>query len=54
VVKDVLFPRSGLQERVENFSGFYAKWGPRFIAELLHHSLALEQQFTILTALAQP
>lgn len=53
-VKDVLFPRNGLQERVENFSGFYAKWGPRFMAELLHHSLALEQQFTILTALAQP
>jgi bacillithiol synthase len=52
-LKDALFPRNGLQERVENFSGFYAKWGPDFITELLRHSLALEQQFTILTASAQ-
>lgn len=52
-LKDVLFPRNGLQERVENFSGFYAKWGKDFLAELLQHSLALEQQFTILTISAQ-
>jgi bacillithiol biosynthesis cysteine-adding enzyme BshC len=47
-LKAVLFPGNGLQERVENFSGFYAKWGERFIEELYQNSLALEQQFTIL------
>jgi len=47
-VKDVLFPGGGLQERTENFSGFYAKWGRSFLSELLQHSLALEQEFTIL------
>ncbi len=51
-IKNVLFPNNGLQERVENFSGFYAKWGQNFLAELLRHSLALEQQFTILTVSA--
>lgn len=48
-VKEVLFPGNGLQERVENFSGFYAKWGKGFLEQLLKHSLALEQKFTILT-----
>ncbi|MFL5738925.1 MAG: bacillithiol biosynthesis cysteine-adding enzyme BshC [Flavisolibacter sp.] len=47
-IKSVLFPNNGLQERVENFSGFYAKWGEAFIDELYHHSLSLEQEFTIL------
>lgn len=47
-IKDVLFPLDGLQERVENFSGFYAKWGRSFIEELLKNSLALEMEFTIL------
>lgn len=49
VLKEALFPGNGLQERVENFSGFYARWGRSFIGGLLQHSLALEQQFTILT-----
>jgi bacillithiol biosynthesis cysteine-adding enzyme BshC len=48
-IKEVLFPGDGLQERVENFSWFYAKWGSSFIEELLKSSLALEQEFTILT-----
>jgi len=47
-LKAVLFPNDGLQERVENFSRFYAKWGRDFIAELYKNSLALEQQFTVL------
>lgn len=54
VLKEALFPNNGLQERVENFSGFYAKWGKSFVAHLLRHSLALEQQFTILTVEDQP
>jgi bacillithiol biosynthesis cysteine-adding enzyme BshC len=48
-IKEALFPRNGLQERVENFSSFYAKWGKSFIDELYKNSLALEQQFTILS-----
>ena len=51
-IKEVLFPNDGLQERVENFSGFYAKWGGVFIEELLKNSLALEQQFCILTEIS--
>ena len=48
-LKEVLFPNDGLQERVENFSRFYAKWGRSFIEELLKDSLVLEQEFTVLT-----
>ena len=47
-IKEVLFPNDGLQERVENFSGYYAKWGRGFMEALLQHSQALEQEFTIL------
>jgi bacillithiol biosynthesis cysteine-adding enzyme BshC len=50
-IKEVLFPNDGLQERVENFSWFYAKWGKGFIEELYKNSLMLEQEFTILTEL---
>jgi bacillithiol biosynthesis cysteine-adding enzyme BshC len=48
-IKEALFPGDGLQERVENFSWFYAKWGRGFIEELYEGSLALEQEFCILT-----
>jgi uncharacterized protein YllA (UPF0747 family) len=47
-LKEQLFPLNGLQERVENFSSFHAKWGPAFIDELLLHSPAMEQQFVVL------
>jgi bacillithiol biosynthesis cysteine-adding enzyme BshC len=47
-IKQALFPNDGLQERVENFSLFYAKWGRGFIEELYKNSLALEQEFMIL------
>ncbi len=47
-LKAHLFPRENLQERVENVSGFYAKWGSGFIDELLEHSLSLEQRFVVL------
>ena len=47
-IREVLFPGNQLQERVENFSGFYAKWGKSFIEELYKNSLALEQRFCIL------
>ena len=47
-IKTALFPNKGLQERVENISGFYANWGRSFIDELYKNSLTLEQKFTIL------
>lgn len=48
-LKAALFPNDGLQERVENFSRFYAKWGAGFLRALYVHSLALEGEFTLLT-----
>jgi bacillithiol biosynthesis cysteine-adding enzyme BshC len=47
-IKSSLFPGNGLQERVENFSSFQAKWGTAFIEEILNHSLSLEQTFMLL------
>lgn len=46
-IKQQLFPGNGLQERKESFLGFYAKWGPGFIDELIHHSLSLDQEFVV-------
>lgn len=47
-LKAVLFPGDGLQERTENISYFYAKWGSGFLDQLLEHSLCFEQEFVIL------
>lgn len=47
-VKENLFPKNGLQERIENISYFYAKWGSDFIHQLCVHSLNLEQEFVII------
>jgi uncharacterized protein YllA (UPF0747 family) len=43
-----LFPRDGLQERVENFMPFYARHGREWIRQLYQASLAMDQQFTFL------
>jgi uncharacterized protein YllA (UPF0747 family) len=48
-VKQALFPLNSLQERIENFMPFYAKWGKEFINIIYEHSLTLEQEFGILT-----
>ena len=48
-LKQALFPLNGLQERVENFSSFHAKWGRVFIDEVLKNSLTLEQEFIVLS-----
>ena len=45
---EALLPGGGLQERKENFSLYYAKWGRPFIEGLYQASPSLEQQFTIL------
>lgn len=50
-VKNQLFPGNGLQERVENISGYYAIWGKQFIDNLYAKSPELQQEFTVLTAL---
>jgi bacillithiol biosynthesis cysteine-adding enzyme BshC len=48
VIRAALFPRNGLQERVDNFMPWYALWGKEFIQKVYDHSLTLEQQFVIL------
>lgn len=47
-VKQQLFPKGNLQERIDNILPFLASWGPGFIAMLYRHSYALEQQFVVL------
>jgi bacillithiol biosynthesis cysteine-adding enzyme BshC len=49
VLKSALFPNDNLQERVDNFMPYYAKWGADFIDTLYEHSLSLEQEFVVLT-----
>ena len=48
-IKNKLFPQNGLQERVDNFMPYYAKYGPEFIKTLYEHSPALEKNFVVLT-----
>ena len=47
-LKSQLFPHDNLQERIENFMPFYAKWGNGFIKAIYQNSLGLEQEFVIL------
>jgi bacillithiol synthase len=47
-IKSVLFPGNGLQERIENITTYYSKWGSIFIEELYKNAPEIEQQFTIL------
>ena len=47
-IKEHLFPKNGLQERIDNISYYYAKWGREFIHLLYQQSLNLEQEFVIL------
>jgi bacillithiol biosynthesis cysteine-adding enzyme BshC len=48
-IKEKLFPKNGLQERIENFMYHYAKWGKDFIQQAYQHSLSLEQEFVIMS-----
>ncbi|MGB4399645.1 MAG: bacillithiol biosynthesis BshC, partial [Daejeonella sp.] len=47
-LKTQLFPRSGLQERTENFGLFYVKYGRSFIDALIESFKPLDQKFTII------
>ena len=46
-MKANLFPNNLLQERVENFMPFYARWGKDFIKVIYDNSLVFEQEFCI-------
>jgi len=46
--KAQLFPNDSLQERVDNISGWYARYGSSWIDMLKESSLSLEAQFTLL------
>ena len=48
-LKQQLFPGKNLQERVENISGWYARYGKHFIETIYTSSLALEQEFAMIT-----
>lgn len=48
LLKDKLFPNNGLQERVDNFMPFYAKFGKEFIDVIYDHSPAIGQDFVVL------
>jgi len=47
-LKQTLFPNNGLQERVENVSAYYARWGKLFIEAIYLSSLTFEQEFIVL------
>ncbi|GAO44453.1 bacillithiol biosynthesis cysteine-adding enzyme BshC [Flavihumibacter petaseus] len=46
-LKDMLFPRENLQERVENFMPFYARYGHKFIDHIYENSLTTEMKFIV-------
>ena len=46
-LKKNLFPRKGLQERVDNFAPYFARWGDDFIRMIYDHSPLFEQVFTV-------
>jgi uncharacterized protein YllA (UPF0747 family) len=47
--KHHLFPKDSLQERVDNISGWYAKYGKDWMDMLKLYSLSYESQFSVLT-----
>jgi bacillithiol biosynthesis cysteine-adding enzyme BshC len=48
-IRASLFPNNSLQERVDNFMPYYAKWGREFIRVIYDNSLIFEQQFCIVS-----
>ncbi len=47
-LKDKLFPNNGLQERHDNFMGFYLKHGEDYFTTLKDHLHPLEKQFIVI------
>lgn len=48
-IKEKLFPKNGLQERIDNFMYYYSKWGRDFIQQVYQQSLSLEEEFVVMT-----
>ena len=46
-IKSALFPNNNLQERIDNFMPYYAKYGPAFIDMLYEQSLSLKMEFIV-------
>jgi len=46
-IKEVLFPHGSLQERIDSFMPYYAKWGRELITMLYNQSPAVEPQFVV-------
>ncbi|MFI5187589.1 MAG: bacillithiol biosynthesis cysteine-adding enzyme BshC [Chitinophagales bacterium] len=47
-IREKLFPKNSLQERIDNFMYYYAKWGKSFIDRICRHSLSLEEEFVVI------
>ncbi|MBW7892343.1 MAG: bacillithiol biosynthesis cysteine-adding enzyme BshC [Chitinophagaceae bacterium] len=47
-LKSLLFPRNGLQERVENVLPYYARYGQSFIDLIYKHSPTFQKKFVVL------
>ena len=47
-IKTALFPKNSLQERVENFLPYYARWGKEFIKKIYAHSNPLQEGFVVI------
>jgi uncharacterized protein YllA (UPF0747 family) len=47
-VKSELFPIEELQERVENFIPYYARYGKEFFQKIYEYSPTLKQEFTVI------
>jgi len=48
-IKEHLFPKNGLQKRIDNFMYYYANWGEDFIQQLYKNSLSVEEEFVVIT-----
>lgn len=46
-IKQTLFPNQGLQERHDNFFGFYLRYGQTFVQTLVEHLDPLQKQFWV-------
>lgn len=47
-IKTQLFPQNNLQERIDNFSSYYAKYGQQFIADLIANFDVYNKQFLLI------
>ena len=47
-LKEKLFPKNNLQERVDNIAEYYALYGKELLSSILQNSLALDAKFAVL------